>query len=40
MTKLMKLELERINLRPYFISSAISGIVPVSYTHLRAHETD
>lgn len=37
MTKLMKLELERINLRPYFISSAISGIVLLVFTYFVAY---
>ena len=37
MTKLIKLELERINLRPYFISSAIFGIVQLVFTYFVAY---
>lgn len=36
MTKLIKLELERINLRPYFISSAIFCIVLLVFTYFIA----
>lgn len=36
MTKLIKLELERINLRPYLISSAIFGIVQLVFTYFVA----
>lgn len=37
MNKLIKLELERINLRPYFISSAIFGIVQLVFTYFVAY---
>lgn len=37
MTRLIKLELERINLRPYFISSAIFGIVQLVLTYFVAY---
>lgn len=37
MTKLIKLELERINLRPYFMSSAIFGIVLLVFTYFIAY---
>ncbi len=37
MTKLIKLELLRINLRPYFISSAIFGIVQLVFTYFVAY---
>lgn len=36
MTKLIQLELERINLRPYFISSAIFGIVQLVFNYFIA----
>lgn len=37
MIKLIKLELQRINLRPYFISSAIFGIVLLAFTYFVAY---
>lgn len=37
MIKLMKLELQRINLRPYYISSAVFGIILLSFTYFAAY---
>lgn len=37
MTKFIKLELLRINLRPYFISSAIFGIIQLVFTYFIAY---
>lgn len=37
MIKLMQLELQRINLRPYLISSTISGVVLLSFTYFIAY---
>lgn len=37
MRKLIKLELQRINLRPYFIGSAIFGIVLLVFTYFVAY---
>lgn len=37
MIKLIKLELQRINLRPYFISSAIFGMVLLVFTYFVAY---
>lgn len=37
MMKLIKLELQRINLRPYFISSAVMGIVLLVFTYFVAY---
>lgn len=37
MIKLMKLELQRINLRPYFISSAVSGVFLLVFTYFVAY---
>lgn len=37
MIKLIKLELQRINLRPYFIGSAIFGIVLLIFTYFIAY---
>lgn len=37
MTKLMKLEIQRINLRPYIISSAIIGVVLLAFTYFIAY---
>ncbi len=37
MIKLMKLELQRINLRPYFISSAVSGLFLLVFTYFVAY---
>lgn len=37
MTNLIKLELQRINLRPYFISSVIFGIVQLIFTYFIAY---
>ncbi|MDD3795399.1 MAG: ABC transporter permease [Lachnospiraceae bacterium] len=37
MKKLIQLELERINLRPYFMSSAIFGIVQLVFTYFVAY---
>lgn len=37
MIKLIKLELQRINLRPYFISSAIFGIILLIFTYFVAY---
>ena len=37
MLKLIKLELQRINLRPYLISSTISGVVLLAFTYFIAY---
>ena len=37
MIKLMKLELQRINLRPYYISSAVFGIILLAFTYFAAY---
>lgn len=37
MRKLIKLELQRINLRPYFIGTAIFGIVLLAFTYFVAY---
>lgn len=37
MLKLIKLELQRINLRPYLISSTVSGVVLLAFTYFIAY---